>query len=150
MRWRRRLHWTGRLLGTVAVTLIGLLALTFLIGRVMPVDPVIAIVGEQADQLTYQQVYAELGLDKPLPVQFAYYIRDLVQGDFGTAIATGHPVIEDIRRVFPATVELATLGLIGGVLLGVPMGVAAAVYRNGIVDQVVRVFGLVFHSVPNF
>ena len=149
-RWRRRLHWTGRFLGTVAVTLIGLLALTFFIGRVMPVDPVVAIIGEQADQLTYDKVYAELGLDRPLPVQFAYYIGDLLQGDFGTAIATGHPVIDDIKRVFPATVELATLALIGGVLLGVPMGVIAAVHRNGIVDQVVRVFGLVFYSVPNF
>jgi peptide/nickel transport system permease protein len=126
----------------MTVTLVGLLALTFFIGRVMPVDPVIAIIGEQADQLTYQKVYAELGLDKPLPVQFAYYIGDLLQGDFGTAIATGHPVIDDIRRVFPATVELATLALIGGVLLGVPMGIIAAVHRNGIIDHVVRLLGL--------
>src|SRR5215831_3993933 len=95
VRWQRRLRSAGGMLVTVGVTLVGLLALTFFIGRVMPVDPVIAIVGEQADQLTYQKVYAELGLDKPLPVQFGYYIGALLQGDFGTAIATGHPVIED-------------------------------------------------------
>lgn len=149
-RWRPRLVALGRTLLTVTVTLLGLLALTFFIGRVMPVDPVTAIVGEQADQITYDKVHQELGLDKPLYVQFGIYIAGLLQGDFGTAIATGHPVIEDIARVFPATVELATLGLIGGVLLGVPMGIVAAVHRNGAIDHVVRFFGLVFHSVPNF
>jgi peptide/nickel transport system permease protein len=148
--WHRQLRWAGRHAMTVGVTLIGLLALTFFIGRVMPVDPVIAIVGEQADRETYQKVYEELGLDKPLIVQFGIYIGDLLQGNFGAAIATGHPVIDDIKRVFPATVELATLALIGGVLLGVPMGVIAAVHRNGMIDQIVRIFGLVFHSVPNF
>lgn len=95
-------------------------------------------------------MYEELGLDKPLIVQFGIYIGDLLQGNFGAAIATGHPVIDDIKCVFPATVELATLALIGGVLLGVPMGVIAAVHSNGLVDQIVRVLGLVFHSVPNF
>ena len=116
----------------------------------MPVDPVLAIVGEQADQQTYDKVYRELGLDQPLPVQFGRYVLSLAQGDFGTAITTGHPVIQDIARVFPATVELATLALLGGVLLGVPMGVIAAVRRNGWADHTVRFFGLVFHSVPNF
>ncbi len=149
-RWRRRLRWTSRTLATVAITLLGLLALTFFIGRVMPVDPVTAIVGEQADQITYEKVYRALGLDEPLTTQFAIYVRGLLRGDFGTAIATGHPVIEDIARVFPATVELATLGLIGGVLLGVPMGIVAAVRRNRLADHVVRLFGLAFHSVPNF
>lgn len=116
----------------------------------MPVDPVLAIVGEQADQQTYDKVYRELGLDQPLYAQFGRYVTSLAQGDFGTAITTGHPVIQDIARVFPATVELATLALIGGVLFGVPMGVIAAVRRNGWADHVVRFFGLVFHSVPNF
>jgi len=149
-RWRQQAIGLGRHLATVTVTLVGLLALTFFIGRVMPVDPVTAIVGEQADQQTYDKVYKELGLDQPLHVQFGRYVSGLLRGDFGTAIATGHPVIEDIARVFPATVELATLGLIGGVLLGVPMGIVAAVHRNGWADHVVRFFGLVFHSLPNF
>jgi len=149
-RWQQRAVALGRTLVTVTVTLVGLLALTFFIGRVMPVDPVTAIVGEQADQQTYDKVYKELGLDQPLHVQFGIYVSDLLKGDFGTAIATGHPVIEDIARVFPATVELATLGLIGGVLLGVPMGIVAAVHRNGWADHIVRFFGLAFHSVPNF
>jgi len=130
--------------------LLGLAALTFFIGRVMPVDPVVAIVGDQADQQTYREVYARLGLDKPLPVQFAYYLRDIATGNFGTAIGTGHPVIDDIKRVFPATLELATLALIAGVLLGVPMGVAAAVWQGRASDHIVRLFGLIGHSVPHF
>src|SRR2546423_14863062 len=113
-------RWLGKLAATVGFTLLGLMALTFFIGRVMPVDPVVALVGEQADAQTYQATAARLGLDKPLVVQFAYYVRDIFSGDFGTAIMSGHPVIDDIRRVFPATVELATLALIAGVLLGVP------------------------------
>jgi peptide/nickel transport system permease protein len=132
------------------VTLLGLAALTFFIGRVMPVDPVVALVGDQADQQTYREVYTRLGLDKPLPVQFAYYLRDIATGNFGTAIATGHPVIEDIERVFPATLELATLALLAGVLLGVPLGVAAAVWQGRPADHLVRLFGLAGHSVPHF
>jgi len=146
----RRAATFARLAATVAITLVGLAALTFFIGRVMPVDPVLAIVGDQADQETYRAVYAQLGLDKPLPVQFLYYLRDIVTGNFGTAIATGHPVIEDIRRVFPATVELATVSLIGGILFGVPLGIAAAVRRGRAVDHVARFFGLFGYSVPHF
>ena len=116
----------------------------------MPVDPVIAIVGDQADEQTYREVAARLGVDRPIPVQFGYYVRDIATGNFGTAIATGHPVIEDIRRVFPATLELATLALIAGVLLGVPLGIAAAVWQGRWPDHAVRLFGLVGYSVPHF
>ena len=140
----------ARLAASAAITLLGLAALTFFIGRIMPVDPVVALVGDQADQQTYREVATRLGLDKPLPVQFAYYVRDIATGNFGTAIATGHPVIEDIRRVFPATLELATLALIAGVLLGVPLGIAAAVWQGRWPDHTVRLFGLVGYSVPHF
>lgn len=142
--------WAARLAATVAITLLGLAALTFFIGRVMPVDPVTALVGDQADKETYQAVYQRLGLDRPVPVQFGYYLRDIATGNFGTAIATGHPVIDDIKRVVPATVELATLSLIAGVLLGVPLGVAAAVSKGKAVDHLARVFGLFGYSVPHF
>ncbi|MGE5615907.1 MAG: ABC transporter permease, partial [Bacillota bacterium] len=146
----RRAESVARLAATAAITLIGLAALTFFIGRVMPVDPVVAIVGDQADQQTYRAVYAQLGLDKPVPVQFFYYLRDIATGNFGTAIATGHPVIEDIKRVFPATIELATVSLIAGVLVGVPLGIAAAVWRGRPIDHAARFFGLFGYSVPHF
>jgi peptide/nickel transport system permease protein len=149
-RLRGRLAAAGRLAATALATLLGLAALTFVIGRVMPVDPVTALVGEQADQQTVEAMRERLGLDRPLYVQFGYYVRDVARGEFGTAIATGHPVVEDIRRVFPATVELATLALLAGVLLGVPLGVAAAVWRGRPADHLVRLFGLVGHSIPHF
>jgi peptide/nickel transport system permease protein len=138
------------LAATVAATLLGLAALTFFIGRVMPIDPVVALVGDQADEQTYRAVAARLGVDKPIAVQFGYYLRDIATGNFGTAITTGHPVIEDIKRVFPATLELATLALLTGVLLGMPLGIAAAVWQGRAADHVVRLFGLVGYSVPHF
>jgi len=93
-------------LGSIAVTLLGLLFITFIIGRVMPIDPVLAIVGERASQSTYDAAFLELGLDKPLVVQFLYYLWDVLHLDFGTSILNARPVIEDIARVFPATMEL--------------------------------------------
>ncbi|MGD9829131.1 MAG: ABC transporter permease [Hyphomicrobiaceae bacterium] len=148
--WVARSKAAGRLAVTVFVTLIGLLLLTFLIGRVMPVDPVLAIIGDQADEETYRKVFTQLGLDRPLYMQFLYYLHDIFTGNFGTAIATGHPVVQDIARVFPATMELATLALIGGVLFGVPLGILAAVYRGSWIDHLVRIFGLLGYSIPNF
>jgi len=134
----------------VLVTLVGLLALTFFIGRMLPLDPVIAIIGDQADQATYDAVYKKLGLDRPLYVQFGRYLADVARFDFGTAIFSGNRVVDDIKQVFPATVELATIGLVFGAALGIPMGVLAAVYRNTFLDHAVRVFGLLGYSAPVF
>jgi len=145
-----RFHGFGNRLVTVAVTLLGLLALTFFIGRVMPLDPVLSIVGSDADQSTYQQVYKQLGLDKPLYMQFGYYLRDLLHGDLGKAMLTGHAVTTDIARVFPATVELATVAILIGTFVGVPLGVYAATRRGRLGDQVVRVISLCGYSVPVF
>ena len=102
--------------------MVGLLFITFIIGRVMPIDPVLSIVGESASQSTYDAAYKELGLDRPLLVQFAYFLWDVAHGDFGTSLLTARPVFDDLLRVFPATLELATMGTIIGVLIGVPLG----------------------------
>jgi len=141
---------TGSTLLTVAVTMLGLLFVTFFIGRVMPVDPVLSIVGERATQEQYQAVFLELGLDKPLFTQFFYYLADVVQGDFGKSLRTGFPVWDDVTRVFPATMELATLGTLIGVFLGVPLGVLAAVKRGTWIDQIARVVALIGYSMPVF
>ncbi|MBT8152688.1 ABC transporter permease [Epibacterium ulvae] len=137
-------------LGSITATLLGLLLVTFVIGRVMPIDPVLAIVGERASQETYDAVYHQLGLDKPLMVQFFYYLWDVVHGDFGNSLLTARPVSQDIARVFPATMELATLGVVIGMLLGIPMGVLSAVHRGTWVDQTIRVLTLVGYSMPIF
>jgi peptide/nickel transport system permease protein len=137
-------------LGSVAVTMVGLLFITFIIGRVMPIDPVLAIVGERASQSTYDAVYLELGLDKPLIIQFTLYVWDVLHLDFGTSLLNARPVSEDITRVFPATLELATLGIIIGIVLGVPLGVVAAVKKGFWIDQLARVVALVGYSMPIF
>lgn len=146
-------EWLKRLtlgIGSVLVTMLGLLFVTFIIGRVMPLDPVLAVVGERATQSTYDQVYHQLGLDKPLLVQFLFYLRDIARGDFGVSLLTSHPVLQDIGRVFPATLELATLGTIIGIVFGVPLGVLAAVRRGSIIDQIARMVALVGYSMPIF
>lgn len=145
-----RMGGTSRRFGAVLMTLLGLLAMTFFIGRVMPLDPVLAVVGPDADSSTYDQVYQSMGLDRPLLVQFGYYLRDLAQGDFGNALLTGHPVIEDIARVFPATIELATLAIIFGVVLGLPLGVFAAANQGRVGDHLARVVTLFGYSTPIF
>jgi len=140
----------GRRLGTVVLTLLGLLVLTFFIGRVMPLDPVLAVVGPDADHSTYMQVYKSMGLDRPLYVQFGYYLNDLMHGNLGNALLTGLPVLGDIKRVFPATVELATAAIILGVCVGIPLGVFAATRRGKLGDHVVRVISLFGYSTPVF
>lgn len=130
----------------MAVTLLGLLLLTFLIGRVMPLDPVLAIVGPDADRSTYEQVHRQLGLDRPLPVQFAHYLARLAQGDLGRALLTGSPVTSDLARVLPATVELATLAMLIGAALGIPLGVLAATRHRRWPDHLARVRG--YWAIP--
>lgn len=147
---RIRFYGAAGQIGTIAVTLLGLLLLTFFIGRLMPADPVRAIVGEDATRETYEQVYRSLGLDRPLWEQFFYYLGDVFTGNFGTSIRTGQPVIQDILHVMPATIELATFAILIGAGLGVPLGVLAAVNKDRWPDHVVRVFSLFGHSMPIF
>ncbi|KAA5603838.1 ABC transporter permease [Roseospira marina] len=140
----------GRLVLTLAITGLGLLAVTFFIGRVVPVDPVLAAVGDRASEATYQAAREALGLDRPLWEQFLTYVGNALTGDFGTSVLTSNPVAVDIARVFPATLELATVATILGVLLGVPAGIIAAVRQGTWTDHVIRVLGLIGYSVPVF
>jgi peptide/nickel transport system permease protein len=146
----RPLFVVGRLVLTLAFTFLGLLLVTFLIGRVVPIDPVLAAVGDRAPPDVYERMRIELGLHLPLWQQFVNYVGDVLRGDFGKSVLTANPVLSDIRRVFPATLELATLATLLGVALGVPLGVAAAVWQGRWIDQVIRVVGLVGYSVPIF
>ncbi|GGA59291.1 ABC transporter permease [Pelagibacterium lentulum] len=135
---------------SILITLFGLLVLTFVIGRVMPVDPVRAIVGEDATREVYENVYRQLGLDRPIWQQFFFYLRDVVTLNFGNSIRTGQPVLNDIGRVLPATIELATFAIIIGAGLGAPMGVVAAVNKDRWPDHLVRILSLMGHSMPIF
>ncbi|RYE11070.1 MAG: ABC transporter permease [Hyphomicrobiales bacterium] len=140
----------GSWLLTVAITLIGLAAFTFFIGRILPIDPVLSIVGEKATPEVYQRVYLELGLDKPVWQQFYEYVLKLLRGDFGVSFSTSRPVLTDLLAFFPATLELATIGLVIGVVLGIPMGVASAYWHEKWPDHLFRIVGLIGYSVPIF
>ena len=107
--------------GVIVLTYLGLLAVTFFIGRVMPVDPVLAVVGDRAPEHVVQRVREEMGLNKPLYAQFGIYLEKIVKGDFGTSVLTSNPVMVDIKRTFPATIELATLGIIIGAGIGLSL-----------------------------
>jgi peptide/nickel transport system permease protein len=139
-----------RLLGSVATTLFGLLLVTFVISRFLPADPVLAVVGDHASDSTIQAARVRLGLDQPIIVQFWLYIRHVLQGDLGVSIRTGLPISQELLRVVPATLELATLGVLIGIVFGIPLGVWSAVRKDSMVDHLVRFFGLIGYSVPIF
>ena len=135
---------------TLGITLLGLLLVTFVISRVVPIDPVLAVVGERATTAQYDAVRLALGLDEPLWKQFSIYVWDALHGDLGNSIKSGRPVAQEIARYFPATLELATLATIIGVIVGVPAGVLAATKPGTWIDQIVRVVGLMGYSMPVF
>ncbi len=147
---RSSLKNVAQFLIVLMTTLLGLAAVTFFIGRVVPIDPVIAIVGDRAPAQVYERVRQELGLDLPLIQQFWIYLKKAVSGDFGNSVLTTNPVMTDIANAFPATLELATLGTLIGVILGIPLGILAAVKRGSFIDQFVRVLGLAGYSIPIF
>jgi peptide/nickel transport system permease protein len=134
----------------LVLSLFALILITFVIGRVIPTDPVGAIVGELADPAAYEAMRARLGLDLPVHQQFFVYIGSLLRGDLGNAVLTGNPVLEDLSRAFPATLELATLAIIISSVIGVPLGMSAAFFRDTFIDQVARVLSLVGQSIPVF
>ncbi len=146
----RRLWRFASFLGTLALTFIGLTAVTFFISRFMAVDPVLAVVGDKATQEVYDKARIAMGLDRPIVVQYLSYLWRIIGGDFGKSVMTSHPVLEDLLHFFPATFELATIATIFGVLIGVPAGVIAGARKGGWQDQVVRVVGLFGYSIPVF
>lgn len=135
---------------SVPITLFGLVLVTFLIGRVMPIDPVLAIVGDRAPADVVAQTRLDLGLDEPLYVQFWIYLGKLAHGDLGRSVMTSHTVVDDIIRFFPATLELATAAILISALIGIPLGVLAAVKQGTRIDHAIRVFCLAGHSLPIF
>lgn len=132
------------------MTFLGLTFVTFVIGRIIPIDPVLAIVGDKASVQTYNLVRHEIGLDKPVYVQYWRYLVKVLHGDFGNSVITSHPVLQDLLHVFPATIELSLLSLIIGVALGIPLGVIAATHRGRWQDQIIRFGSLLGYSMPVF
>jgi len=134
----------------VLPVLFGLLVLTFILVRIVPNDPSAALAGQNATPQQITEIRAKYGFDRPLIIQFFVYLKQVAQGDFGTSIQSGRPVVTDIGQRLPATLELtfAALGL--GVFLGVPLGTLAAVRHNRMLDHVVRFFTVGGIAIASF
>ncbi len=150
---RRFWRGGGRLatsLISLLVTLLGLLAFTFMLSHLSPVDPVLQIAGDHASEATYAQVRQDLGLDQPVLVQFWHYIEHLARGDLGISRITGQSVTSDLLRTFPATIELATCAMLFGAFFGISLALLAAWKPGSIVDNLARLISLLGYSVPVF
>ena len=134
----------------VIPVLFGLLVLTFILVRVVPNDPSAALAGQNATPQQVSEIRAKYGFDQPLVVQFAIYVRQVIQGDFGRSIQSGRPVSVDILQRLPATLELTFAALLIGVGLGVPLGVLAAVRHNTWLDHVLRFFTVGGIAIASF
>jgi len=130
--------------------LFGVSLITFILTHVVPADPVVAYLGDHAPPDLVEKVRHEIGLDRPLPVQYAIYLGDLVRGNLGISILDNRPVSRDLAQYLPATVELATAAMLVAILIGVPTGIVSALYKDAWPDQVARVFALGGTSLPVF
>ena len=144
-------YFTRRVL-LVTPLLLGITMMAFLIANLIPADPIIANLPPNAlnDEDTIAAFRKKWGLDKPLHEQYLTYLGNLLQGDMGTSIKTRKPVGEDISRRLPATIELATLGIIFGITFGVGLGLISAIWKDTWADYVARVLALIGVSFPVF
>src|SRR5215470_2549637 len=120
-------------------TLLGLLVVTFVISRVVPADPVALVAGESATPAQVAALRHDLGYDRPLPVQFVAYLGSLARGDMGVSLFTRRPILDDLAHRLPATIELTLVAMVVSVLIGIPLGVVSALWRNSVLDHALRV-----------
>ncbi len=139
-----------RRITSLITVVFGVLLLTFMLIHLVPGDPVEVMLGESANMADREALRADLGLDKPLIQQFGSYLVKLAQGDFGHSIHTKTPIIELIKTRYPATVKLALLSLLIGLLAGVPLGVYAALKANHWQDFVVTIVSVRLSAMPAF
>ncbi len=140
----------ARRMAAALPTLAGVVVVTFLLTRALPGDPAAYFAGPAATREAVEQVRAQLGLDRPLPVQFLAYLGDLARGDLGVSITTGQPVLSDILARLPASAELTLLGLLFAAVLGITLGVLAALRPNGWLDNACRVVSTLGVCLPAF
>ena len=137
----------------VAIPLIvGISLVAFVIANLVPSDPLAANLGERAaaDPEIVEAFREKWGLDEPFHMQYLHYIQNLLQGDMGTSIRTRRPVADELGRYLPATVELATAGILVALVAGIPLGIISAVWRNRPIDFIARIVSLIGVSAPVF
>lgn len=146
----QKLDYVLRRLAASVVVLVGLSIITFFIARVVPSNAAALYIGPKARPEDIARVTRQLGLDQPLPAQYAVYVRDVLRGDWGDSIGTKRPVLQEIRGRLPATLELLTAGMLLAVLAGVPLGVISAHGQGRPLDTAVRGGSIVGVSLPAF
>lgn len=145
---QQRPAWTHVFL--IGPTLLGVFSLTFLLFQILPGDPTISLLGEYADAATRADLRRELGLDRPLHEQYLRYLGRALSGDFGVSLISRRPALNDVLQVLPASVSLALAGSAWAVLLGVPLGVAAALRPQSWVDRAANTAALLGAALPTF
>ncbi len=138
-----------RLLQGIPV-LLGVSLITFILMHVVPGDPVAVAFEKKADPATIERIRREMGLDRPLPVQYADFLLKALQGDLGRSFQTSQPVAEMIRSAMPATLKLTAAAVLVSVAIGVPFGILAALHRGTAIDYMATVAALSFISAPVF
>jgi peptide/nickel transport system permease protein len=144
------LSYLGRRLALIPLTLLGVSAIVFILARVIPGDPAQLAAGEQATPEMVEAFRKEYRLDHPLYAQYVVYLAGMLRGDLGRSMFTGRPVLDDLKAFLPATLELTAVGITMAMLVGVPGGVFAALYRNRWPDQLTRGLALTGVSFPVF
>ena len=147
-----RLKFIGKRLIYLVVMLFGVATLVFILTKMIPGDPTVANLSQRAlnDPEVVAAYRAKYGLDQPVFVQYILYIKNLLHLDLGTSIRTNKPVLDELARCYPATIELALFAIILAALLGILFGVISAMKRNSILDQVVRALSVTGVSIPSF
>ena len=130
--------------------ILGVMTITFVLSRVLPSSPAELMLGDRPTAEQVAAAEAELGLDRPLLVQYFRYIGDLLRGDFGDSLRTGQPVLTEVTERLGATFELTTLAMLLVVVIGVPLGVLSAVRQNSMLDNFARAFAVAGVAVPSF
>ena len=137
-----------RRLGLAVLVIVGVMAVTFVVSRIIPSDPAALYAGPRPRAEQVAELRIKLGLDQPLPVQFVAYVGDVLQGDFGDSFKTHRPILEDLKVFLPATLELVILASLLAVVVGIPVGVYAGARRGKSVDSVSRIVSISGVSIP--
>ncbi|RLB72401.1 MAG: ABC transporter permease [Deltaproteobacteria bacterium] len=144
------LKYVLKRLGMSIPILIAVLTLVFIIIRIVPGDPAMVVLGDQASAEALAALRTKMGLDVPLIEQYFTFLSGAFRGDLGTSLLSGRAVLDEVMTVLPYTVDLTIAGVLIGVVFGVPLGVLTAVYRNSVTDYIIRVFSLLGLSFPAF
>jgi peptide/nickel transport system permease protein len=144
------IRFTAHRLALGVLVVVGVVVLTFLIARVIPGDPAVTYAGPRASKAQLERTRRQLGLEKPVVVQLGDYLQGIGRGEWGTSYRTKRPVLSDLRRALPASIELVTAGLILALMIGLPLGLVSARYHGQAPDVLVRFISVIGVSLPVF